>query len=242
MVDKQATVIRAMFNSIAWRYDFANHLLSLGVDRLWRKRLVRRLSRHFSGDIPQILDVCCGTGDLALELSALGPVFGADFAHFMLLRALQKGRSRSSPSYPLHWVETDALALPFAAGRFDLVSAAFGIRNFASLEEGIRELARVLRPGGVLAVLEFSMPRGILFPALYRFYFRNILPRIGGLVTGNEAAYRYLPASVHLFSSPAEIRALLQRFGLTPLSVESWTGGIAACYLAQKDSPPAKPA
>jgi len=234
MVDKKAAVVRGMFNSIAWRYDLANHVLSFGADLLWRRRLHRRLSAQFAGKTMRILDICCGTGDLGLELSPLGTVIGADFAHLMLLRARQKSRGRKT-DHPLYWVESDALHLPFAAESFDAVSVAFGIRNFEDLEAGLRELAVVLRPYGILAVLEFSMPRRALFSGLYRYYFQSILPLLGGWITGNTHAYHYLPASVNLFSSPAEIGALMKRCGLVPFQVESWTGGIACCTLARKE-------
>ena len=233
-VDKKAPVVRGMFNSIARRYDLANHLLSFGIDVLWRKRLHHLLSAQFAGKTRRILDACCGTGDLGLELSPLGTIIGADFAHLMLLHARQKSRKRKT-CHSMYWVESDALHLPFAAESFDAVSVAFGIRNFENLEAGLRELAEVLRPGGILAVLEFSMPHSPLFSALYRHYFQSILPRLGGWITGNPNAYCYLPASVTLFSSPQEIATLMKRCGLVPFQLESWTGGIVCCYLARKE-------
>lgn len=231
--NKKAVFVRAMFNSIAWRYDWANRLLSLGVDRLWRKRLRRRLSRLPLPPSPRILDICCGTGDLAMEISPLGKVVGVDFSHSMLLYAQKKSPLRTGPSPD--WVEADGLHLPFPQGVFLVAAVAFGIRNFEDLATGLRELARVLQPGGHLAILEFSTPAGWFFSRLYRFYFQSILPWLGGWITGNRDAYRYLPTSVSLFSSPGEVKNLLEKEGLISLEHESWTLGIVHFYLAQKE-------
>jgi demethylmenaquinone methyltransferase / 2-methoxy-6-polyprenyl-1,4-benzoquinol methylase len=235
-VDKKTASVRGMFNSIAWRYDLANCLLSLGIDRWWRRSMRCRLAARYRRTRPQILDVCCGTGDLAFELCRLGTVTGADFARGMLLHARKKTGPTAKEALT-GWIEADVLSLPFRADSFDIVSAAFGIRNLENLERGIAEIVRVLRPGGVLAILEFSMPRGRYFAAFYRFYFRRILPRLGGWITGRPEAYRYLPASVSLFSRPAEVSALLQRNGLVPQVVEEWTGGVVVCYLFEKEKP-----
>lgn len=232
-VDKKAASVRRMFNSIARRYDRANHWLSFGMDLWWRRRLRQRLSAHHPLPSPRILDLCCGTGDLAFELSRLGRVTGVDFAHSMLQYAGQKAQRYAAGSGIL-WLEADALQLPFPVGTFDIASVAFGIRNFENLRSGLAEALRVVRPGGILAVLEFSRPRRRWFAALYRFYSQIILPRLGGWITGFPEAYRYLPASVALFSSPREVCTLLSECGAEPLLVEEWTGGIVTCYLAKK--------
>lgn len=220
-----------MFARIAPRYDLLNRLLSAGVDRRWREALVERLGElagtsraapasRLSGHI--LVDSCSGTGDLALALQRRGArVIGVDFTPEMLVRARAKVRGRAAV-----FVGGDALRLPIATRAADAASIAFGIRNVADRERGLQELARVVRPGGWVLVLEFSSPRGFLAP-LYRLYFQHVLPRIGGWVSGDSRAYRYLPETVLRWPSPEELRSQMQAVGLADCSFSLLTGGIA---------------
>ena len=195
--------VRAMFARVSHRYDLANHLLSFNLDRSWRARTVRRVRHVIERPGARVLDLCCGTGDLTL---ALGPnAMGADFCHDMLVRARAKGASRV--------FEADALALPVPDASLDLVTAAFGFRNLANYARGLAEMRRVLRPGGVAAILEFSQPPNAAFGALYGFYSRRILPCIGGALSGSRDAYTYLPDSVGKFPPPRNSRQACARPG-----------------------------
>lgn len=229
--------VRELFGSIAPRYDFLNHLLSFSFDRLWRRRAVGRV-RHVLRPGARALDVCCGTGDLTFAIESGASkgggrveIVGGDFVHGMLVRAGAKAAWRGSRS---RFLALDALRLPFADRSFDLVSMAFGFRNLANYDAGIGEFLRVLRPGGMLAILEFSEPPGALFGPLYRFYFERILPAIGGLISGSRQAYGYLPASVSRFPGPAELAERLRAAGFASVRFELWMGGIVALHLAQR--------
>jgi len=235
-----ARQVREMFSRIAPRYDFLNHLLSFSFDRWWRRRAARHFRRVLRRPDARVLDVCCGTGDLtfALECAARAgnnekpaQILGSDFALPMLALARAKGGRGNHPS---RFLASDALALPFADASFDLVTAAFGFRNLANYQRGLREIARVLRPGGELGILEFAEPRGSLFGPAYRFYFEKILPRIGGAISGSAAAYNYLPGSVAKFPSPEELQALIERAGFRNAGFETWMGGIVALHCGQK--------
>lgn len=232
--------VREMFARIAPRYDLLNHLLSLDMDRLWRRRVARRFRSVLAKENARALDLCCGTGDLAAALRRSGRarVFGADFAHPMLTRAVAKnlagGREAVPSAAPANdsYAEADALHLPFANGTFDLVASAFGFRNLANYSQGLREILRVLKPGGAAAILEFSEPRNRLFGALYRWYFRSVLPRIGAAISGDGSAYTYLPASVSRFPSVEELAELMRQAGFCEMRCERWTGGIVALHTA----------
>src|SRR5437588_2292213 len=200
LLDKRETRIRTMFGNIAGRYDLLNHLLSLNVDRYWRWRTTRLVPPVGAGPI---LDVCTGTGDLALayDRAARGrvPVVGSDFCMPMLLPAVEKARRRCAAGR-VRFIEADTQRLPFPDGVFQLVTVAFGLRNVTDTDRGIAEMVRVARPGGRVAILEFSRPRHWLFGPLYRFYFQRVLPFIGRVVSGSrDNAYSYLPASVLAF-------------------------------------------
>ena len=222
---ENAAFVRAMFGGVARRYDTANHLLSFQMDRWWRARTVRRVRHVLERPGARVLDLCCGTGDLllALERGRGAPVLGADFCHPMLVAARRKGAAAVC--------EADALRLPLRDASLDLVTVAFGFRNLASYQAGLDEMRRVLRPGGVAAILEFSRPPNRLFAALYDFYSRHVLPRIGGVVSGSRAAYEYLPASVRQFPAPEELAAAMRRTGFAAVSYELMTGGIVALHL-----------
>jgi demethylmenaquinone methyltransferase / 2-methoxy-6-polyprenyl-1,4-benzoquinol methylase len=244
--------IREMFTQIAPRYDLLNHLLSLQLDRLWRARTARHLrpvfprpeisvvehkAVHVRREI-SVLDLCCGTGDLAiaLNLGYSARVVGVDFAHSMLLRAKKKSSRLHSKSLvqlrPIRYIEADALRLPFADGAFDLVTTAFGFRNLANYEAGLREIQRVLKPGGTIAILEFTEPPEGLLGDFYRWYFCKVLPRIGGLISGEQAAYKYLPNSVARFFRPPELAALMSAVGYQSVDYRVWTLGTVALHTA----------
>jgi demethylmenaquinone methyltransferase/2-methoxy-6-polyprenyl-1,4-benzoquinol methylase len=230
-----AAHVREMFGRIAPRYDFLNHLLSLDIDKIWRRRVARRFHGLLHNPSARVLDLCCGTGDLALafrkEAPAGAEIVGSDFVPEMLQRARAKAAgSRAGVTF----VEADALALPFKDGSFDLVSCSFGFRNLANYEKGLLEIFRVLKPGGAAAILEFAEPRGKLFGSLYRFYFQRVLPLLGGLISGSGSAYTYLPSSVSKFPSPEALQALFERAGYTEVRFERWTGGIVALHTARK--------
>ena len=233
--------VREMFTEIAPRYDFLNHLLSLEMDRVWRARTARRLWPILRRPNARVLDLCCGTGDLAFALARGGAaqVIGADFSHAMLVRARTKSnanaqKTKRQSAVPAAFFEADALRLPFADVSFDLVTTAFGFRNLANYEDGLREIRRVLKPGGTLAILEFSEPPPGLPGGLYRWYCRKVLPKIGGLLSGNPNAYKYLPASVSRFFRPKELASAMTQVGFAPVNFELWTLGSVALHTGIK--------
>ncbi len=230
-----AAHVREMFGRIAPRYDLLNHLLSLDIDKVWRRRVARRVSAILRNPAARVLDLCCGTGDLTLafrkEAPAGAEIIGSDFVPEMLVRARAKAEAMGAA---VTFVEADALALPFGDAHFDLLSCSFGFRNLANYERGLLEILRVLKPGGTAAILEFGEPRGRLFGSLYRFYFRNVLPRLGALISGNGAAYTYLPSSVSKFPSPEALQALFEKVGYREVEFVRWTGGIVTLHTARK--------
>jgi demethylmenaquinone methyltransferase / 2-methoxy-6-polyprenyl-1,4-benzoquinol methylase len=232
--------VREMFTQIAPRYDLLNHLLSFQFDRLWRGRAARRLQPILQRPESIALDLCCGTGDLAFAFARAGKarILGADFSHPMLVCAKQKAwkavNETNCANGNVAFAEADALRLPFADCSFDLVATAFGFRNLANYEEGLKEIRRVLKPGGTLAILEFAEPPQGIFGNVYRWYFRSVLPRIGGLISGDSAAYKYLPASVSRFFRPTELAAALTQAGYQSVQFETWTVGAVAFHSAIK--------
>jgi demethylmenaquinone methyltransferase / 2-methoxy-6-polyprenyl-1,4-benzoquinol methylase len=235
--------VREMFTQIAPRYDLLNHLLSLQFDRLWRARVARLLKPILTRPEAKVLDLCCGTGDLAFSLAHAGKalVIGADFAHPMLIRANEKNivtraGSGSPQMRAAGFLEADALRLPFADGSFDLVTAAFGFRNLVDYEAGLRETRRVLKPGATLAILEFTEPPDNLLGNAYRWYFRKILPRIGAFVSGDPNAYAYLPASVARFFAPVDLASLMKSVGYSQVEFRIWTLGAVALHTAVRPS------
>ena len=230
-----ARAVRDMFTSIAPRYDLLNHVLSCNVDRMWWRRTARNF-RHILGRADaRVLDLCCGTGDMSFALrreagKSPARILGADFSHAMLQRARAKsGASQSA----LDWIEADALALPFPSGHFDLVTSAFGFRNLADYNAGLREIVRVLRPGGECGILDFGEPQGLL-GSLYRIYFKQVLPRIGTMISGVSGPYAYLPASVERFPAPAEMMERMKAAGFAEASWTPYTFGIAGLYKGKK--------
>ena len=238
--------VRRMFSDIAGRYDFLNHVLSGNMDRLWRRRTAIFFDHILRLPHARVLDLCCGTGDLALALkrrathscSPGATIIGSDFAHPMLVRAVEKsdtgGKGGPSTTAAIRYVEADALELPFAGESFDLITAAFGFRNLANYDAGLREFFRLLRPGGEVGILEFAEPRGALFGPLYRFYFRRILPRLGGAISGSGAAYSYLPSSVSKFPEPEQLGEMMHGAGFTAISHQYWTGGSVMLHTAKR--------
>jgi demethylmenaquinone methyltransferase/2-methoxy-6-polyprenyl-1,4-benzoquinol methylase len=226
-----AAWVRGMFGRVAHRYDLANHLLSFQIDRYWRAHTVKRVRHILKNPAARILDICCGTGDLvlALERARRAPVAGSDFCHPMLVAAAPKFRDRHARSALF---ESDALRLPLRDGSLDLLTVAFGFRNLANYGAGVEEMRRVVRPGGTVAILEFSQPPNRVFRALYNFYSRRILPVIGGALSGNPDAYRYLPESVRKFPSAGELAEDLRRAGFANVNYEYLTGGIVALHVA----------
>ncbi len=230
---EQAQRIREMFAAIAPRYDLLNHVLSGNVDRRWRSLLVKRLATMLPISDARILDVACGTGDLSLALDAgtQAEVVGLDFCRPMLVIAAAKSKDRG---LTIPFVEADALNLPFGDQSFDGVSIAFGLRNLASLEDGLRELLRILRPDGIAAVLEFSRPQAPILRTLFRLYFTKLLPLLGGLISGSKSAYQYLPDSVSRFPDQSALAVMMKGIGFTEVTFQNLTGGIAALHLGRR--------
>jgi demethylmenaquinone methyltransferase/2-methoxy-6-polyprenyl-1,4-benzoquinol methylase len=232
--DKSAPRIAGMFDQIAGRYDFLNHVLSAGIDRRWRKRAIQSLD--LTGR-EVVLDLCTGTADLAMAAVATQPparrVLGLDFAGEMLKVGRAKlERARLADRVLL--TRADATRIPVAASSVDAVTIAFGIRNVDDVRASCGEIARVLRPGGRLAILEFAMPTTPGLRQAYLWYFRQVLPRVGRLLSRHDAAYSYLPASVAAFPEPAEFMKILRQAGLARVSAIPLTFGIVYLYTAQR--------
>jgi len=240
-----ARAVREMFTSIAPRYDLLNHVLSCNVDRLWWRRTARTFSHIFAQPDCRVLDLCCGTGDMTFALrkqasqgeGKCGPqILGADFSHAMLQRALSKSVGQSAASAESQmpgWIEADALSLPFPNQHFKLVTSAFGFRNLADYDAGLREIARVLTPGGECGILDFGEPKGLM-GRLYRIYFRQVLPRVGTVISGVRGPYAYLPNSVERFPEPAEMLDRMRRAGFREATWTPYTFGIAGLYRGKK--------
>jgi demethylmenaquinone methyltransferase / 2-methoxy-6-polyprenyl-1,4-benzoquinol methylase len=238
-----AQAVREMFDSIAPRYDLLNHVLSANIDRLWWWRAARRFRDVLTQPEAAVLDICCGTGDMTMALLKhrprnARPVLAADFAPEMLRRGAEKfggpgiRRARLSDAAPYAIaMEADALHLPLSDNSLDLIVTAFGFRNLANYEAGLREFHRVLKPGGQLGILEFSEPGGLIGKA-YAVYFRRVLPAIGRLICGKDGPYNYLPASVGNFPSPAELLSLMRSSGYAECAWQPYTFGIAGLYTA----------
>ena len=225
--------VREMFDRIAPRYDLLNHTLSMSIDRLWRRHVVRIVRRCRPG---RILDVATGTGDLAIEMARRIPgvrVLGVDLSERMLEEARRKVAARGLDERVL-LERGDAEHLAVAAASVDVATVAFGVRNFENLEAGLRELHRVLKPGGKVVILEFSRPRNRIFRALYEFYSYRVLPRIGGAVSHDRQAYEYLPVSVGEFPAPGEFLTMLARAGFGNCRSRSQSFGIAQIYTGEK--------
>lgn len=226
---EHAQAVHEMFSGIAGRYDFLNHLLSVNIDKRWRKVVTSKLKSACSRPDALILDVACGTGDLSVELQRTGPakVIGTDFCRPMLSVAAEKN---GKTSFSIPYIEADGMNLSFEDSTFDAVTIAFGLRNFSNWKDGLKEFHRILKPGGTLAVLEFSAPVIPGFKQLFRFYFSHILPRIGGAVSGSRGAYEYLPDSVSKFPDQKGLAAMMTEIGFADVEYRNLTGGIAAVH------------
>ena len=232
-----ARAVREMFTSIAPRYDLLNHVLSFNIDRLWWRRTARSFREILERPNARILDLCCGTGDMTFALrrqagKSSSQILGADFSHAMLQRATAKSAGARNGSVP-RWIEADALNLPFPASHFDLVTSAFGFRNLANYDAGLREIFRVLRPGGECGILDFGEPKGVM-GSLYRLYFKEVLPRVGTMISGVRGPYAYLPASVERFPEPEEMLERMKRAGFAEVTWTPYTFGIAGLYRGKK--------
>ncbi len=229
-----ACAVREMFTSIAPRYDLLNHVLSLNVDRLWWRRTAKAFRNILTQPDARVLDLCCGTGDMTFALrrgagKSTPRILGVDFSHAMLQRATAKSTAPLTPG----WIEADALNLPFPPNHFDLVTLAFGFRNLADYDAGLREILRVLRPGGECGILDFGEPQGPM-GTLYRVYFKQVLPRIGAAISGVRGPYAYLPASVERFPPPEEMLARMKNAGFTEATWTPYTLGIAGLYRGRR--------
>ena len=228
-----AKAVREMFAGIAGRYDLLNHVLSLNIDKRWRRIVSAELRSILDDPNARVLDVACGTGDLSLELNrgSKAKVIGTDFCRPMLAFAKTKSENEA---HTIPYIEGDAMGLPFSNGEFDAVTIAFGLRNLANVSEGLKELRRILKPGGRLAVLEVSAPIVPCFGQLFNFYFSHVLPRIGGAVSGSRGAYEYLPDSVSKFPNQKKLAALMESTGFETVKYKNLTGGIAALHTGTK--------
>jgi demethylmenaquinone methyltransferase/2-methoxy-6-polyprenyl-1,4-benzoquinol methylase len=235
ILDKRESRIRTMFGAIAPWYDTLNHLLSLNIDRSWRRRTTRIVPPE--GNAP-ILDLCTGSGDLALAYDRASggqtPIVGADFCRELLLRAITKTR-KAGAAERIRYFEADAQHLPFANDQFQIACVAFGLRNITDMDQGLREMVRVTKPGGRVAILEFSKPRHWLIRSPYLFFFRRLLPLVGNLLSRSpDSAYRYLPESVMQFPDYEALAERLVQHGLGEVRFYPFTGGIATLYVGRK--------
>jgi demethylmenaquinone methyltransferase/2-methoxy-6-polyprenyl-1,4-benzoquinol methylase len=233
--DEQAAAqtVRGMFDTIAPTYDRLNHILSAGLDRTWWRRAAKAFTPILAQPESRILDLCCGTGDMTAALLTLRPtpaesIIGLDFSEQMLTRARQKYAQANAT-----FIQADALHLPYPDNHFDLITSAFGFRNLANYAEGLAELHRVLRTGGQIGILDCNQPSGLV-GVVYSLYFKRILPKLGGLLSGAPAAYRYLPASVERFPRPPRMLQLIAQAGYTQATWTSYTFGTAGLYRATK--------
>jgi demethylmenaquinone methyltransferase/2-methoxy-6-polyprenyl-1,4-benzoquinol methylase len=226
---KHARTVREMFSRISPKYDFLNHFLSINIDKSWRRLVSRKLKSVLNRKDAVVLDVACGTGDLSLELQkgANAKIIGTDFCRPMLEIADKKNEKEA---VSIRYIEADALNLPFADNSFDAVTIAFGLRNLANWEDGLRELLRILKPDGKLVVLEFSSPVIPGFRQIFQFYFKGILPKIGGVFSGSRGAYEYLSESVARFPDQKNLAKMMTEVGFSDVEYKNLTGGIAAIH------------
>ncbi|MEQ1946785.1 MAG: bifunctional demethylmenaquinone methyltransferase/2-methoxy-6-polyprenyl-1,4-benzoquinol methylase UbiE [Bryobacteraceae bacterium] len=229
--------VRGMFGGIARHYDLLNHLLSFNLDKRWRARTVKRVSDVLAKPGARVLDLCCGTGDVLLSLDAAsGPsrnslLLGSDFCHPMLVEAQRKVNTKRA-KLPLF--EADALSLPLAENSLDLITVSFGFRNLANYQNGLIELRRVLKPGGTLAILEFSQPTNRLFAAVYDFFSTKVLPAVGGMISGSREAYSYLPESIRKFPGAEKLAEQMRIAGFATVEFERMTFGAVALHVGRK--------
>ena len=231
--DKKKDQVSRMFDNIAWRYDFLNHFLSLGIDHKWRRRAIHILSQVSP---ESILDVACGTGDLSIEALKLKPrkIIGVDISQGMLAKGREKLEKKDRKKI-ITLVQGDSEALQFDDEAFDAVMVAFGVRNFEDLDQGLAEMLRVLKPGGLLVVLEFSKPGSQFFKKIFNLYFSRILPFMGSLFSKDASAYSYLPESVNAFPDRSDFLDIMRKAGFTDTCFEELTMGIVCLYYGKKE-------
>lgn len=230
---KHARAVREMFSGIAAKYDFLNHFLSVNIDKRWRRLVSAKLKDVLNNPDALVLDVACGTGDLSIELqkNAEAKIIGTDFCRPMLEIAFDKNEKNE---LKIPYIEADGMNLSFADDTFDAVTIAFGLRNFSNWQNGLIELHRILKPRGKLVILEFSTPILPGFRQLFQFYFSNILPRIGGAVSGSRGAYEYLPDSVSRFPDQKNLAKMMTETGFSDVEYKNLTGGVAAIHSGVK--------
>ena len=226
---EHARAVREMFAGIARRYDFLNHFLSVNTDKRWRRLVRKKLEDVLAREDATVLDVACGTGDLSVELqkNARARIIGTDFCRPMLAVAFDKNAKNATE---IPYVEADGMNLSFAEASFDAVTVAFGLRNFSNWQDGLRELHRVTKKGGRLVILEFSTPIVLGFKQIFNLYFTQILPRVGGAVSGSRGAYEYLPDSVSRFPDQKGLTEMMRETGFDRVEYRNLTGGIAAIH------------
>ncbi|HEY0051137.1 MAG TPA: bifunctional demethylmenaquinone methyltransferase/2-methoxy-6-polyprenyl-1,4-benzoquinol methylase UbiE [Pyrinomonadaceae bacterium] len=230
---KHARAVREMFSGIAGKYDFLNHFLSVNTDKRWRRLVAKKLQDVLDKPGAMVLDVACGTGDLSLEMQKSGKakIIGTDFCRPMLSVAREKNQKNQTA---IPYIEGDGMNLSFADDTFDAVTIAFGLRNFSNWLDGLKELHRVLKPNGKLAILEFSTPIIPGFKQIFNLYFTQVLPRIGGAVSGSRGAYEYLPNSVSRFPDQKNLALMMGEVGFSDVEYKNLTGGIAALHSGAK--------
>ena len=230
---EHANAVREMFAGIAKRYDFLNHFLSVNTDKRWRRLVRQKLEKELNDADALILDVACGTGDLSVELQqhAKAKVIGTDFCRPMLAIAAEKNPKNN---LTIPYLEGDGMNLSFPDETFDAVTIAFGLRNFSNWLDGLKELRRVVKKGGKLAILEFSTPVVPGFKQIFNLYFTQVLPRVGGAVSGSRGAYEYLPDSVSRFPDQKNLAKMMEEVGFKNVSYRNLTGGIAAVHIGEK--------
>ena len=230
-----ARAVREMFSGIAGRYDLLNHVLSLNIDKRWRRTVRAEIQDILDDKKAVVLDVACGTGDLSIELNrgSVARVIGTDFCRPMLMVANEKNVTEQ---LAIPYVEGDAMNLSYADHSFDALTIAFGLRNLANFSVGLQELHRVLKPGGRIVILEFSSPVLPGFRQLFNFYFARVLPRIGGAVSGSRGAYEYLPDSVSKFPDQKTLASMMEQTGFSDVAYQNLTGGIAALHTGTKNA------
>lgn len=228
--DGKKKQVEKMFDNIAYRYDFLNHTLSLGIDRLWRKKVIKHLKKYKPINI---IDIATGTGDFAIELkkSGVDNIIGADISEGMLNVARSKAERNN---VEIHFEYGDSENLKYQNDYFCAVTAAFGVRNFENLDKGLSEMYRILKKGGVLAVLELSEPRYFPIKQIFRLYFKNMLPLIGRLVSKDQSAYNYLPDSVENFPYGKPFLEMMKKIGFENTKLNRFTFGIATVYYGEK--------
>lgn len=232
-IKKDKDDIGQMFDSIAWRYDFLNHLLSFGIDRNWRRKTIGKISVEYKN--PKIIDVATGTGDLAIEAVNTGPskITGIDISEKMLELGQQKIKARGL-EYIIEFIKCESENICFEDNTFDVAMAAFGVRNFSDPVKGLSEMRRVVRTDGLVVILEFSKPSGFLFKHVYNFYFGNLLPFLGSLFSKHKKAYKYLNESVMDFADNEKFIQMMKKAGLSEIKQERMTMGIATIYTGVK--------